>query len=207
MVYVFVNRNISMPQLDADQYGGRHGGAAAITVEESGAWKRRMKEALSAVPAGSTLATSSLVNFGRGTAAMLDVLTGLWGRGVRVVAEAEGFDSAECDFGAYMDVLRLLRLYNGAAAGLDREARREGIRRAVAEGKYRGREAIRTEDIPGFGEDVGMYMSREIRTKVELARRLGVSRPTLDRLLKEAGEARTPWQGRKEKEEGKAGIG
>lgn len=79
----------------------------------------------------------------------------------------------------------------GAIAEFERqnllERQREGIAIAKREGKYKGRKAI---DIPDFKEYYDRYMKREI-SKVKLAEELRISRPTLDKLIKEyrKGEA------------------
>ena len=66
------------------------------------------------------------------------------------------------------------------------ERQREGIAIAKREGKYKGRKNIVITDIGQYYE---RYMNREA-SKAELARELGVSRPTLDRLfLKYRGSA------------------
>ena len=47
--------------------------------------------------------------------------------------------------------------------------------------KYKGRNAV---TVPDFGQYYNAYMSRQI-SKSQLAQQLGISRPTLDRLIKE----------------------
>ena len=64
---------------------------------------------------------------------------------------------------------------------LDRQA--EGIAIAKREGKYKGRKPIQIED-DIFKTQYDRYMNREI-SKVELARVLKISRPTLDKMIKE----------------------
>ena len=61
------------------------------------------------------------------------------------------------------------------------ERQREGIAIAKRDGKYKGGKA---KSVADFAEHYSRYMSREI-TKSALARQLGVSRPTLDRLIAE----------------------
>ena len=55
------------------------------------------------------------------------------------------------------------------------------IERAKREGKYKGG---KRKEISNFGEHYARYMAREV-TKSALARELGISRPTLDKLIKE----------------------
>ena len=61
------------------------------------------------------------------------------------------------------------------------ERQREGIAIAKAEGKYKGRKEVW---IPDFDKHYNRYMKREV-SKSQLAKELGVSRPTLDKLIKE----------------------
>ena len=64
---------------------------------------------------------------------------------------------------------------------LDRQ--REGIAIAKAKGVYKGRKPIEVSD-DKFTEVYNRYMKREI-SKVDMAKELKVSRPTLDRMIKE----------------------
>ena len=61
------------------------------------------------------------------------------------------------------------------------ERQREGIAIAKREGKYKGRKEVSVED---FGQHYDAYMRREI-SKPALAKQLGISRPTLDKLMRE----------------------
>lgn len=61
------------------------------------------------------------------------------------------------------------------------ERQREGIAIAKAKGKYKGRKEVK---IDNFEEYYHRYKNRELN-KSQLAKELGVSRPTLDKLIKE----------------------
>ena len=61
------------------------------------------------------------------------------------------------------------------------ERQREGIAIAKRNGVYKGRKAV---TIPDFEYHYNRYMSREV-SKAQLARELGISRPTVDRLIAE----------------------
>ena len=65
------------------------------------------------------------------------------------------------------------------------ERQREGIAIAKEEGKYKGR-AVKQIDDKIFNKYYEEYSSRKIN-KTELAKQLDVSRPTLDKLLKDKG--------------------
>ena len=57
---------------------------------------------------------------------------------------------------------------------------REGIEIAKREGKYKGRKPV---EVPDFPRHYARYLRREV-SKAALARELGISRPTLDKLIK-----------------------
>ena len=61
------------------------------------------------------------------------------------------------------------------------ERQREGIAIAKQEGKYKGRKEIK---IDNFEEYYNRYKNRELN-KTQLAKELNISRPTLDKLVKE----------------------
>ena len=63
---------------------------------------------------------------------------------------------------------------------LERQA--EGIAIAKAKGKYKGRKAIEINE--AFIEGYNKYLARKL-SKSALAKELGVSRPTLDKLINE----------------------
>lgn len=61
------------------------------------------------------------------------------------------------------------------------ERQREGIAIAKRNGAYKGRKAVA---IPDFEKHYKRYANREV-SKAQLARELGISRPTLDKLIAE----------------------
>lgn len=65
------------------------------------------------------------------------------------------------------------------------ERQREGIAIAKSEGKYKGRQ-VKAISEEAFNEAYNKYKSREI-TKGKFAESLNISRPTLDKLLKDKG--------------------
>lgn len=67
------------------------------------------------------------------------------------------------------------------------ERQREGIAIAKRNGKYTGG---KRKNVPNFENGYQRYLRREI-SKVALAKELRISRPTLDKLIKEYKEERT----------------
>ncbi len=63
------------------------------------------------------------------------------------------------------------------------ERQREGIAIAKREGKYKGGQ-VKKIDQDLFSKLYSKYSSRKL-TKVQFAKELGISRPTLDRILHE----------------------
>ena len=66
------------------------------------------------------------------------------------------------------------------------ERQREGIAVAKKKGKYKGRKEVK---IDNFEQYYNKYLNREI-TKTQLAKELNISRPTLDKLIKEYKEGK-----------------
>ena len=66
------------------------------------------------------------------------------------------------------------------------ERQREGIAIAKREGKYKGRKAVTVPDLPRHYD---RWQRREV-SKAALARELGISRPTLDRLFSDYNNSR-----------------
>jgi DNA invertase Pin-like site-specific DNA recombinase len=58
---------------------------------------------------------------------------------------------------------------------------REGIAIAKQQGKFKGR---KIKDVPDFEKQYARYKNREL-TKVQLAAELKITRPTLDKLIRE----------------------
>ena len=70
-------------------------------------------------------------------------------------------------------------------AELEREyilqRQREGIAIAKAQGKFKGRKEVKADD---FAAQYRRYLNRELN-KAQLAKTLGISRPTLDKLIRQ----------------------
>ena len=60
-------------------------------------------------------------------------------------------------------------------------AQREGIAIAKAQGKFKGRKEVKADD---FAAQYQRYLNRELN-KAQLAKTLGISRPTLDKLIRQ----------------------
>lgn len=132
---------------------------------------------------GDTIFIHDLSRIARSTKDLLELLDTLDSKKVALVSDKENIDTTTATGKLIVTVIGAINEFERANL-LERQ--REGIAIAKREGKYKGRKNIAITDI---GEYYERYMNREV-SKAELARELGVSRPTLDRLfLKYRGSA------------------
>lgn len=125
---------------------------------------------------GDTVYIHDFSRLARSTKDLLDIVDKLNAKGVRLVSNKESLDSST-------PTGKLMLTMIGAINEFERanllERQREGIAIAAKEGKYKGRGEIQIDD---FAAHYGRYMRREV-TKAALAKELGISRPTLDKLI------------------------
>ena len=118
----------------------------------------------------------------RSTKDLLEIVEALNNKGVQLVSNKENLDTST-------PTGKLMLTMIGAIAEFERqqllERQREGIAIAKREGKYKGRQ-VKAIDEEVFNSNYEKYKAREIN-KGELAAALNVSRPTLDKLLKDKG--------------------
>ena len=127
---------------------------------------------------GDTIYIHSLDRLARSTKDLLEIVETLQNKKVHLVSNKENIDTSTATG-------KLMLTMIGAIAEFERanmlERQREGIAIAKAEGKYKGRKEIKIDD--NFNTLYAQYKNREIN-KCEFAKRLNVSRPTLDKLIK-----------------------
>jgi len=128
---------------------------------------------------GDTIYIESFSRLARNTRDLLDLIETMTAKGIKVISLKEGLDSTT-------PAGKLMLTMIGAIATFEREnmleRQREGIALAKADGKYKGRKA---KDLPiNFAELLNQYQTRQI-TKTRLAELCIVSRPVLNRLMKE----------------------
>ena len=129
---------------------------------------------------GDTVIVESISRFARNTRDLLDLVERLTEKQVEFVSRKEAIDTTT-PTGKFM-----LTVF-AAVAELEREyilqRQREGIASAKRNGVYKGRQKVAVP--PGFEALYARYQRREL-SKSALAGMIGVSRPTLERIIKEA---------------------
>ncbi len=163
----------------------KHGIEKWFTEKISGKDTHRpeLQNMLDYVREGDTIYVHDLSRLARSTKDLLEIVEILDNKKVSLVSNKENIDSST-------PTGKLMLTMIGAIAEFERtnllERQKEGIAIAKKNGKYKGRKPIEIED-ERFKNLYSDYMKREI-TKVELAKELNVSRPTLDRMIKEYKE-------------------
>lgn len=142
----------------------------------------QLQSMLEFVREGDTVYIHDFSRLARSTKDLLDIVEKLNAKGVHLVSNKENIDSST-------PTGKLMLTMIGAIAEFERqnllERQREGIAIAKREGKFKGGQ-VKQIDEETFNEAYSRYKLRKI-TKKDLAAELGISRPTLDKLLKEKG--------------------
>ena len=132
---------------------------------------------------GDTVFVHDFSRLARSTKDLLELVENLNGKGVALVSNKENLDTRT-------PTGKLLLTMIGAIAEFERtnllERQREGIAIAKEKGVYKGRKPVNvSKDV--FMELYEQYLIRKL-TKSQMAKELNVSRPTLDKLIKEYTE-------------------
>lgn len=127
---------------------------------------------------GDTIYIKDFSRLARSTKDLLELVERFKEKNIHLVSLKENLDTSTPTGKLMVTMIAAINEFERANI-LERQ--REGIELAKQRGVYKGRKAIQVED---FGEYYEQYMSR-IYTKKELAEELGISRPTLDRLIAE----------------------
>lgn len=142
----------------------------------------KLQEMLDYVREGDTIYIHDFSRLARSTQDLLNIVEQLNAKGVNLVSNKENIDSSTPQG-------KLMLTMIGAINEFERtnllERQREGIAIAKREGKYKGRQVKQiNEEL--FARKYADYKLRKIN-KTQLAQELNVSRPTLDKLLKDKG--------------------
>jgi len=151
----------------------------------------QLQAMLDYVREGDTVFIHDFSRLARSTKDLLDIVEQLQNKGVHLVSNKENIDTST-------PTGKLMLTMVGAICEFERtnllERQKEGIAiqkeldkaRKPEDKKYKGRKAV-SVNTADWDKYYGMYLNREL-TKVQLAQKLGVSRPTLDKLIKEHKE-------------------
>ena len=127
---------------------------------------------------GDTIYVHDFTRLARSTKDLLNIVELLKTKGVHLVSNKENIDTST-------PTGKLMLTFLAGIAEFEREnlleRQREGIAIAKRNGVYKGRKPFSSDKLEKLYPE---YLSRKIN-KTEFAKRLGISRPTLDRLIKE----------------------
>ena len=144
------------------------------------AHRPQLQAMLEFVREGDTVYIHDFSRLARSTRDLLEIVETLNRKGVALVSNKENIDTNT-------PTGKLMLTMIGAIAEFERqnilERQREGIAIAKREGKYKGGQ-VKKIDEALFKQTLEQYRTRGINKK-QFAERLGVSRPTLDKLLRE----------------------
>jgi len=139
----------------------------------------QLNEMLDYVREGDTIYIHDFSRLARSTKDLLDIIDQLNAKKVALVSNKENLDSST-PTGKLM--ITMIAAINEFERQNLLERQKEGIAIAKRAGKYKGGQ-IKKIDEKIFSTLLSEYNTRKI-TKSQFAKKLGVSRPTLDRLLK-----------------------
>lgn len=140
----------------------------------------QLKEMLDFVRTGDTIYIHDFSRLARSTEDLLNIVNRLNEKGVHLVSNKENLDTST-PTGKLM--LTMIAAINTFERENMLERQREGIALAKKEGRYKGGRP-KEIDMNLFNNLLSDYNNRTIN-KVEFSKKLGVSRPTLDKLLKD----------------------
>lgn len=153
-------------------------------VSGKNADRPELQKMLSELQPGDVVYVHDFSRLARSTKDLLDIVENLNVRNIHVVSNKENIDT-NTNSGKLM-LTMFAAIYEFERTNmLERQA--EGIEIAKREGAYKNCGRKKKEVADGFEDLVEKYVSGEIN-KVQLAVILNVSRPTLNRILKEYGE-------------------
>ena len=144
--------------------------------------RKKLQAMLDYCREGDTIYVHDFSRLARSTKDLLEIVEFLKEKKVHLVSNKENLDTSTATG-------KLMLTMIGAIAEFERqnllERQREGIAIAKKEGKYKGGQVKKIDDAL-FTKHYEEYKERKINKK-QLAEALGISRPTLDKLLREKG--------------------
>ena len=141
----------------------------------------QLKAMLEFVREGDAVYVHDFSRLARSTKDLLSITEQLQQKGVDFYSDKERIDTSTPTGKLMLTMIAAIAEFERQTL-LDRQ--REGIAIAKQNGAYKGRKKVLVKD---FGRYYDRYMRREI-TKTGIAKELEISRPTVDRLIKEHRE-------------------
>ena len=142
----------------------------------------KLQEMLEFAREGDTIYIHDFSRLARSTKDLLEIVEQLKGKGIHLVSNKENIDTSTPTGELMVTMIGAINQFERANL-LERQ--KEGIAIAKAKGKYKGRKAVEID--ANFKELYNKYLNRELN-KTQLAKELDISRPTLDKLIKEYQE-------------------
>lgn len=139
----------------------------------------KLQEMLDFVREGDTIFIHDFSRISRSVKDLLSLIDLIEAKKVHLVSVKENLDTSTPGGRLMLTMIGAINEFERANL-LERQA--EGIAIAKAKGKYKGRKAIEINE--AFIEGYNKYLARKL-SKSALAKELGVSRPTLDKLINE----------------------
>ena len=151
-------------------------------VSAKDANRPQLKAMMDYVREGDVVHIHDFSRLARSTKDLLDIVEQLKEKGVALVSNKEKVDSST-PTGKLM-LTMIAAIYEFERANM-LERQKEGIAIAKRKGIYKGRKEVKIDDFESY---YLRYKHREF-TKAGLAKHLGISRPTLDKLIREYEQA------------------
>ena len=135
---------------------------------------------------GDTIVIKDLSRISRNSRDLLKIVDDLNARGIKLISDKEGID-----FSSKMSepIIFMMGWLSEMERDAIRERQAEGIKIAVEKGAFK-KEVITWQKFTTFEFFYGKWLNRDI-TKRKWSQEMGVSRPVLDRLIKEYKESLT----------------
>lgn len=171
-----VEQNESRQLITMEKYNVEKVFSEKVSAKDTN--REELNKMLEFVREGDTIVIHDFSRLARSTKDLLHIVELLENKKVNLISAKENIDSST-------PTGKLMLTMIGAINEFERtnmlERQREGIAIAKEQGKYKGRKEVK---IDNFEEYYTRYLSRELN-KTQLAKELNVSRPTLDKLIKE----------------------
>ena len=142
----------------------------------------KLQEMLDFVREGDTVYIHDFSRLARSTKDLLEILEELTAKGVTLISNKENLDTGTATGKLMLTVIAAINEFERQNL-LERQ--KEGIEIAKREGKFKGVQVKQIDDA-AFNAAYEKYKNRELN-KTQFAAALKISRPTLDKLLKDKG--------------------